>query len=86
MNRAGPFRSWPAGFKTGWVANRALTYTCILLYTGKSHQAAQLALAVHPRKAADSHDSFIKVRANVYRLLLRSLRILTCSCIGTMEA
>ena len=42
----------------------------------RTYRQAQLALAVIPQEAADFCDRFANVRANVYRLLLRPLRIL----------
>ena len=54
-------------------------------HTQCTYHQAQLALAVLPRKAANFHDSFANVRANVYRLLLRSLRILYRSRKGMRE-
>ena len=41
-----------------------------------TYHQAQLARAVLPRKVVDIRDCFANVRANVYRLLLCSLRIL----------
>ena len=49
------------------------SYDCF--HTQLIYRQAKLALAVLRRKAVDFHDSFANVRAYVYRLLLRSLRI-----------
>ena len=60
--------------ESGETWHRDPLYNCF--HTQRTYRQAQLALVVLPRKAMDFCDCFANVRANVSRLLLRSLRIM----------
>ena len=60
--------------ESGETCHQVPSYDCF--HTQSTYCQAQLALVVIPRKAVGFRARFANERANVYRLLLRSLKIL----------